>query len=222
MERAEAPSSVASQRIADFVRDAIIEGHLAPGERIKQEELAAQFGASRLPVREALRILEKDGLVTLVANSGAWVSRLNLDECIEVYRIREHLEPLLLADSIGSLDAEHFAELDRLSMEIEFASEGDMEAFLALDRSFHLLTYAGAHTTTLGPLVERMWNSTHHYRRAYTRLITPDRRWVLYYEHRLLIDALRRGNLEEAQSVLRNHIRRTATELVDHPEIFGP
>ncbi|MDR9363681.1 MAG: GntR family transcriptional regulator, partial [Microbacteriaceae bacterium] len=65
-----------SQRIASELRVRILNGTLPPGERIRQEELAEDFGASRLPVRDALRRLEADGLVTIVANTGAWVSKL--------------------------------------------------------------------------------------------------------------------------------------------------
>ncbi|HZK60311.1 MAG TPA: GntR family transcriptional regulator, partial [Cryobacterium sp.] len=75
----------ASHRIAASLREDILTGKYSPGERIIQEELAEQFGASRLPVREALRMLEADGLVTLVAHTGAWVSRLSLAECEELY-----------------------------------------------------------------------------------------------------------------------------------------
>jgi DNA-binding GntR family transcriptional regulator len=70
-----------SGRVADALRDEILHGRMAPGARIRQEEIAARLGVSRVPVREALRILEADGLVTLVANTGAWVAHLSLAEC---------------------------------------------------------------------------------------------------------------------------------------------
>ena len=66
--------NVASHRIADTLRTAILGGNYLPGERIRQEDIAARSGASRIPVREALRMLDSEGLVTLVANSGAWVT----------------------------------------------------------------------------------------------------------------------------------------------------
>ena len=65
----------AGARIAAELREAILAGEYAPGARIRQEDLADRHGASRVPVREALRMLEAEGLVTLVANTGAWVSR---------------------------------------------------------------------------------------------------------------------------------------------------
>ena len=82
-------SGAASQRIADELSQRILDGDLAPGTRIRQEQIAEEFGVSRLPIREALRILESHGLVTLVASSGAWVSSMNLAECQETYLIRE-------------------------------------------------------------------------------------------------------------------------------------
>src|SRR5690606_16704453 len=102
----------ASARIADSIRSDILGGRLAPGARIRQEDLALRFGASRLPVREALRSLEADGLVTLVANTGAWVSRLTLEECVEIYRTRERIEPLLLSYAAPNYPADR---VDRLS-----------------------------------------------------------------------------------------------------------
>ena len=107
-------NSVASDRIADTLRAAILDGSYLPGTRIRQEDVAARSGASRIPVREAFRLLASEGLVTLVANTGAWVTRLSLDECVETYLIRERLEPLLLRASLPNLDEAaigHLAEL---------------------------------------------------------------------------------------------------------------
>src|SRR5690554_2391409 len=99
-----------AHRIADGVRDSILAGELGPGERVRQEIIAARYGASRVPVREALRILEAEGLVTLVANTGAWVMQLSLAECEELYQVRERIEPLLLRFSMPGLSAEKIAE----------------------------------------------------------------------------------------------------------------
>ena len=85
------PSSVASQRIAAHLRGVILSGELPPGARIRQEDVASQLGSSRLPVREALRILEAEGLVTLKANSGAWVSKVDLREGKASYILRERV-----------------------------------------------------------------------------------------------------------------------------------
>jgi len=206
-------------RIAASLREAILSGAYAPGTRIRQEDVAEQFGASRLPVREALRILESDGLVTLVANTGAWVSHLSLDECQEMYQIRERIEPLLLSYSLPGLTDEVLDRLGALADEMQ--SGVDVETFLHLDREFHLLAYTGATTTILGDTVQRLWNSTQHYRRAFTLLASPDGTRAVHYEHQLLVGALRRGDSVDAERVLAGHIRRTRLELLHHPEIFA-
>jgi DNA-binding GntR family transcriptional regulator len=208
----------AGARIAGELRDAILNGEYDPGARIRQDDLEARYGASRVPVREALRMLESEGLLTVVANTGAWVTELTLADCEELYRIRERIEPLLLAYSAPGLST---VAIDRLSDLAEAMERvDDVEEFLALDREFHLGSYAAADTTVLSDLVLRLWNRTQHYRREYTRVFhsTGDR--SAHYDHRLLVGALRRGDTEEAERILAAHIRRTRLELSQHPDTF--
>lgn len=211
---------IASHRIVTGLRDEILHGGLKPGARIRQEDVAERFGASRLPVREALRILESDGLVTLVANTGAWVSRLNQRECSELYRIRERLEPLLLAESIPHLPAEAVGRLHGLAVAMENSS--DVETFLRLDREFHLLSFSAADTSLLGDFVRRLWNTTQHYRRAFALLVDTRSNQAVHHEHHLLVDAVERGDCDEAERIQYGHIRRTRLELERHPEVFLP
>ena len=208
-----------SQRIASELRVRILNGTLPPGERIRQEELADDFGASRLPVRDALRRLEADGLVTIVANTGAWVGKLKEAECADAYQIRERLEPLLLEQGMLKLDEEEIKELEELASNMEQAE--DVESFLRLDREFHLLTYSEAPAGMVRDLVERLWNTTQHYRRAFAQINGIDKSSVTHMEHRLIIDSIKRKDIGEAQRVLAGHIRRTRTSLIDHPELFS-
>lgn len=214
-----AERSVSSaERIAEALRGDILRGEFGPGERIRQEVLAERYGASRLPVRDALRTLEAEGLVILVPNTGAWVAKLSLDECQEVYQLRERVEPLLLRMSVPQLGRE---ALDRLLPLVEAMRGTDhVEEFLALDREFHMLTYSGAETTMLGELVERMWNTTQHYRRAFALLGTERTARGIHLEHELLALAILRGDVEDAERVLLGHIRSTRLELSRHPEVF--
>jgi len=226
--------AVASQRIAAALREEILGGRYQPGERIRQEELAARSGASRIPVREALRILEADGLVTVVANSGAWVTRLTAQELSETYLIRERLEPLLLAMSLPALGASTVTAMGELAATMEAATSApggpDVDAFLRADREFHLSGYAGAAGGEAWRIVARMWNTTQHYRREFTQIAAarpvpaaggPSGLGVTHLEHRLLLDCIRRGDPDDAERVLVTHIRRTRLELAAHPEIFA-
>jgi DNA-binding GntR family transcriptional regulator len=208
----------ASIRIADGLRDAILRGDLPPGSRIRQEDVAAQYGASRIPVRGALHILESQGLVNLVANAGAWVARFSLAECEEMYQMRERIEPLLLRYSMPKLTQEAIDWAVRLGDDMEAAKDAD--TFLRLDREFHFLTYSGSSTIVLGETVERLWNTTQIYRRAFTLLLDAHNVGIAHDEHRMLVRALRAGDGDQTELVLLSHIRRTRQQLARHPEVF--
>jgi DNA-binding GntR family transcriptional regulator len=211
--------NVASHRIADSLRTAILDGNYLPGARIRQEDVAARSGASRIPVREALRMLDSEGLVTLVANSGAWVTKLTLSECVETYLIRERLEPLLLSTSMPRLDAAAVDRLGGLADEMEAGAE--LDAFIRIDREFHLSSYAGAESSEMWQIIHRMWNTTQHYRREFARLAAQAGLSLTHMEHRLLVDCIRRKDPDDAERVLVTHIRRTRLELEQHPELFA-
>jgi len=209
----------ASARVAEHLRQAILGGEIGPGERIRQEEVADRFGASRLPVREALRILEAEGLTEHEPNKGARVPKLSEHEVDVIYQMRERLEPLAVSESIPHLTDEDLDRLEEIQEQIE--ANGDLSDFLALDREFHLLSYSGCPIDHLTGMVTRLWNSTQHYRRAFVALSGPGRMWVVNAEHRLLLDAIRRRDAVDAERYLDGHIRRTRIELKKHPEVFA-
>ncbi len=204
--------------IANTLRDEILAGTYAPGERIRQDDLADRHGASRLPVRDALRILESEGLVNLVANTGAWVSRISISECEEMYRIRERLEPLLLRMNVPSITEDETDDLELLAEAMENST--DVERFLRLDREFHLSCLQAVETSVLGSTVLNLWNRTQHYRRAATRLFYLEKDRSVHHDHHLIVNAIRLGDADEAEQVLARHIRRSRIELARHPEVF--
>lgn len=210
---------VASTRVADYLREEILSGRIGPGERIRQEEVASRFGASRLPVREALRILGAEGLTEHETHKGARVPKLGMHEVDVVYQMRERLEPLALAESLPHLTEDDLLRLERIQERIE--SGTGIDEFLALDREFHLLTYGGCGIEQLSAMVVRLWNTTQHYRRTFMHLTGPSRRWVVNAEHRLILDAVQRRDAVDGERYLSGHIRRTRIELSKHPEVFG-
>ena len=213
-----ANGSLHGPRVTEAIRDLILAGDLPPGSRIGQEELAARFNVSRIPVREALSRLESDGLVVLKPSSGAWVARLDLQECIEIYKIRERIEPLALHEAVTHLTDEEIDNLADLIERIEQATSND--EFLRLDRQFHMACYRTTGLQQLGNMAERFWNTTQQYRRLFIQSSGRDNDWVIHAEHRLIVNALRRRDAEGAGNILHEHIRRTRFELQRNEGLF--
>lgn len=176
--------------------------------RIRQELLAAHFGASRIPVREALKQLENEGLVVLAPNRRAWIADANSEESIEVYKIWEVVEPLAIFESVPHLADADIDSLDATVRELETVTS--LEDHVQLDREFHLRTYSGAPMPQLIAMVERFWNSTKHFRRKFVNeTFAKDGPPFSDPQHFLLMHAIRARDAEPAQVIIRLHIRRT-------------
>ncbi|MGP9783147.1 GntR family transcriptional regulator [Glutamicibacter sp. AOP12-B1-11] len=213
----ELPSAISGQRVADELRRLILEGEFKPGQRLGQEMLADRFNASRMPVREALRQLEAEGLVSIVPHSGTWVAKLDAFEFDQTYKMREVVEPLAVRESIPNLSDAQIDRLGELVEEID-ATAGphrDVEGFLRLDREFHLLTYAGVRHQPLLDLVLRQWNTTQHYRRLLVHRQSVEDVVATNLDHALILDGIRRRDPESAAAMVHLHIRRTRNTLVD-------
>jgi len=209
---------VVGARVTDQIRKAILSGQLEAGGRLRQEELAERFKASRIPIREALRKLEGEGLVSLVPNSGAWVSPFDLKDCIEAYKIRETIEPLAIRESVRTLSDADVRKLADLADAMDIVeSTAD---FLSVDEQFHLLSYSSARMPQLLSMVHRFWNSTKRYRHAFVHALGPAARKTTQYEHRLITDAVMRRDGKGAGEVLHHHIRGTRIRLQQRPDLF--
>lgn len=209
--------------VTEELRGQILDGQFAPGQRLGQEMLASRFNASRMPVRTALSQLESEGLVTTVAHSGAWVSQLDRFEFEQVYKMREALEPLAIAESIPNLTQQNVEEIVSVSDKLHDAilPTVKIEDFLSLDRQFHLLTYGGVLYKPLRLQVERLWNTTQHYRRALAYRFDEDKARMTDHDHALIVDAVRRRDTEAARALVRLHIHRTRLTLDSSADIFS-
>jgi DNA-binding GntR family transcriptional regulator len=213
-------SPVASQRVADIVAERILTGQLKPGDRIKQDDLASELNLSRIPVRDALRILETRGLVSLRANAGARVASLTVRDMELSYQIREMLEPMLLAESIPSLTEHDFAEMRAVKAKLERVTDAD--DYLPLARQFHWTAFRGHGVPLLAQIVERLWDTTQHYRRAYAVLALQNAELmeVMRAERDLLFGAILRREVDLAPRILAAHIRRTHIGLLEHADVL--
>jgi len=202
-----------SEAVVAQLKEEILNGTLRPGRKLQQTELAERFGISRMPVRDALKELEAEGLVTITAGRAATVAKLDLAEFEEVYQIREVLEELAGRLSAPSLSDEDLRQLSDLVERMEAASAaGDLRAWLKLDKEFHNRSYVACERPRLLKLIVSFWNSTHHYRRAYCSLPGKiDRAEDL---HRRLFAALGDRDGQLVGSLISEHVQESLRSIL--------
>lgn len=204
------------------MRDEILDGTLLPGTRLGQEFLAERFGASRMPIRQALQELEAQGLISIIPRSGAWVASLDAKEFDRTYRLRLVVEPFALEESIPALEDSDVEELERLCDELRVTATVplDVDRFLVLDRLFHLQTYRGVHHKQLSDIVERMWNTTQHFRRVLLGRLDEHALRATQRDHELILDAVKRRDAASASKLMWVHLNRTHQTLEFMQDIF--
>ena len=186
----------AQQFVLAEVRRAITSGELKPGSAIRQEALAERLQVSRVPLREALKTLEGEGLVSYRAHRGYRVAELSMADLREVYRLREILEAEAVRAAMP-LDDAVFAQLEAAQAAVERAAEaGAVEEMARANRRFHFALYEAAGMPRLVRIIGTLWDSTDAYRSLYYAG-EENRRHVLA-EHRAALAALRAGDVEGA------------------------
>ncbi|MBX9812868.1 MAG: GntR family transcriptional regulator [Burkholderiales bacterium] len=197
-----------AEQIAARLSERIVAGAYAPGQRIMEQAIAAEFAVSRGPVREALRLLEKDGLVTILARRGAQVTNLSIAEVREIFDIRAMLNGLrdrLIAEDPGrmrylpALEAE-VAKLARLARD---ADRGD-EYVETVSRLNRYLTHV-ASNRRLRTILDSLALQTLRY--SQIGLSTPQRRRQSIQHWQKLVKAIRDGDGAEAERIARQRVQ---------------
>ncbi len=199
----------ATEFVEAGLRQAILTGKIAPGTPLRQEELAALFGVSRMPVREALRQLEAQALVEFEPHKGAVVTEISAEDAADNYAIRRALEPAALALSIPHLTDEDFARADEVMADLD--GEADQARLGDLNRRFHLCLYGAAGRPKLLALVNAQLAAADRYLRFH--LAVKGRDHLAQTEHRALLDAARARDVAAGQAVLLQHLD-TAAETI--------
>jgi DNA-binding GntR family transcriptional regulator len=167
--RQPAPAIATAQQVAvAWLRRAIAEGVLAPGTRIGQDAAASAVGVSAIPVREALRVLESEGLVTYAPRRGYFVTELRLADLEEIYRLRRLLETDAVARGLASCDENSLVELAAQARAYDDALQAaDVAAELAANRRFHFALFGLEQSEPLTRLIRMLWDATEAYRSLY-------------------------------------------------------
>jgi len=202
-----------AEQAADALRRKIMAGDLPDGYPLRQDALAAEFGISRIPVREALVQLEGEGLVRIVPHKGAVVSELSVAEINELFMLRGLLEPLLLKKSAPKLTAADFAEIDAILAEYrEELHTQDPTRWGELNTRLHdvLMSRAGQPRTLA--IVTGLLRQTDRYTRLQLSLSADSCRRA-EDEHEELVRLCKTGAVRAAASLLERHIEHAAAEL---------
>jgi DNA-binding GntR family transcriptional regulator len=191
--------------LAERLRADIDEGAWEPGAALRQEELADRYGVSRIPVREALQLLQAMGLVVVSPNRGAFVTALGADEVEEIFDMRLMLESHLLAAAIPRHNHKSTARLEAIQQELEV--EDSRAGWLDGDRRFHEALYEPAGKPRTLALVLTLRGQVARYAMAHIGPGTRRTEWKR--EHRQLIAAVRAKKVEPALAALATHLHET-------------
>ncbi|MBI1379246.1 MAG: FCD domain-containing protein [Frankiales bacterium] len=199
-----------TEAVLDAVRRMLVTGEIAPGSPVRQEALAEQLGVSRVPLREALKVLEGEGSVRYLPRRGYVASELSVDDLVEVYRLRELLEAEAIRVAVPRLTSTDLAALAAAAADVDAAgSAGDLGAMTVANRQFHFLLFDAAAMPRLSRTLRQLWDATDVYRSVYFAGVTNRRR--VRHEHRALLAALRSGDAEAAVAAQHAHRANSVT-----------
>lgn len=197
------------------LREAILEGRLAPGRKLVAGVLAQELGVSRMPVREALSRLQQDGLVTAIPHKEVVVADFSERDVAESYDIRSVLEAH--AARLFATDArpEQLAQLKTLLAEQEAAvARGDRDFFLQKDNDFHHLLFSTCSNRQLAQLLSTLWDQCLYYRSLAATLARNLPRSLEH--HRQIVAALERKDPDAAEQWVHTHTQAARDVLLDH------
>jgi DNA-binding GntR family transcriptional regulator len=190
--------------IAETLREEILRGEVAPGQALRQEELAERIGVSRLPVRDALLRLEAQGLVHVYPNRGAFVISLSADEVTEIFEMRILLEGDIIERAVPRMTAEHWRRIDAAHAEATRTAGGP--EWVEGDWRFHRTLYEAAERPRQLATIENLRSTVARYSSAYDALPTRTPEWLA--DHDAILEACRARAAVAAKQRLVQHLRR--------------
>ncbi|ARP83079.1 GntR family transcriptional regulator [Bordetella genomosp. 8] len=199
-----------SDIIAKHLREAITSGTLDEGEPIRQDDVAKLFNVSKIPVREALKRLEAEGLVEFQRHRGAVVTSMSEPEIAEIFMVRAILESNAIKLSIPHMTEQTFERAEQLCD--QFANELDVARWAELNWEFHSCLYTDAASPFLLSLIRSVNDRIERYLRL--QLTLSGGKGLADHEHREILQACRNRNAELASELIKAHIQQAAQSLL--------
>lgn len=211
----------AQEAVLAELRRFIATGRLRPGEQFVQDALAAELGVSRVPLREALKILEGEGQVTYLAHRGYFVTQLSLSDLLEVYRIREILEAEAISVGVPQMTIEDVDRLEEAMREVQAAAAvADVVTMTQANRRLHFALIEACGLPRLVRIIRLLWDATEVYRSVY--YTEPHNRDLVETEHHDLVAAAKAGDVARTLQVLDQHRQHAIAALRPVLETVAP
>ncbi len=195
-------------QVAERIRHAILNRTLAPGSRINQYQLAEDLHVSLVPVREALKTLEAEGLVTITPRRGAFVTEISMDDLDDLYFARKLIEGEAIALACQHLSEQDFVILRRIMDEMKAATASDdLHAFMQHNRDFHMHIYRSTNNRYLLQVIDNLWERSELYRYRYMFVLRNAD--LVHQEHDEIFAVCLARDADRARTLAQDHIWHT-------------
>lgn len=203
--------------IYEKLKDRIIDGKLAPGQRLVIFELANEFNVSPMPVREAIKRLQQDGFLEVIPHVGARVASFDLNKFKEIVLIRMELEPLAARLATPYINADKIKELEQIILDMERAiKDKNYTQYAQLNKKFHIAIYSASPYQYLYELIMSLWTKSEFSRTIFSKF--NDRMEVSIAEHKMWLQAIKDGDSQKSGNILRAHKENAFKKLIDSYE----
>ena len=193
--------------VFNTLRQAILTGELKPGERLMEIHLANKLGVSRTPIREAIRKLEKEGLVTIEPRRGAYASQISTDDMVEILEVRQNMEGLAAFFAASRMKPEQMRELEDVSKKYNQAvADGNMQDMITYDTRFHRIIVESCNNKILVQMIEQLQELVLRFRYIYYDNFR--RAENMTEEHQTILEAIENGDADAARQAADIHIDR--------------
>lgn len=195
--------------VFNTLREAILKGELKPGERLMELQLAAKLGVSRTPIREAIRMLEQEGLAVTVPRKGAEVAKMTEKDMEDVLQIREALDELAVSIACEQITREEIEELKETMREFEeSAKTRDVRKIAGADVKFHDIIYQATRNPKLVNMLSNLREQMYRYRVEYLK---DEKNYpMLVREHSQIVAGLSEKNKDKVTAAMHQHVRNQA------------
>ena len=200
-------------KVTTKLRELILKGEFKMGDRLMQEEWASKLGVSRMPLREALRQLEVEGLVRIEPRRGAIVTPVSIEDIEEIYQLRALLEGEAVVKSLPFLDDEDVCELESLynKMIKLKADESDTELYMKLNSEFHQIIIEACPWRRIKGYIDTLWKGIP----PYTPSVLANHLDESHNEHRLMVKYIKEKDELRLREITERHILRTKENLIN-------